>query len=61
MCLTLVLVLALGLASVVSYDPKWRYNFGASLTDDTGVVIYDYIMFMIQATGWKGWVPGHTL
>jgi hypothetical protein len=26
MCLTLVLVLALGLASVVSYDRKWRYN-----------------------------------
>jgi hypothetical protein len=26
-------------------------QFGASLTDDTNIVIYDRIMFMIQATG----------
>ncbi len=27
------------------------FQFGASLTDNTSIVIYDRIVFMIQATG----------
>ncbi len=48
MCFALALALALALASVISYDHK---QFGASLTDNTSIIIYDCIMFEIQATG----------
>ncbi len=40
------LVFALALASVVNYAHK----FGASLADDSRVIIYDHNMFIVQAT-----------
>jgi hypothetical protein len=36
--------------TIVNYDPSIVNKFGASLTDDTGVIIYDCHMFIVQAT-----------
>jgi hypothetical protein len=35
---------------IVNYDSSIINKFGASLTDDTRVVIYDWDMFTVQAT-----------
>jgi hypothetical protein len=37
--------------TIVNYDSKFVNKFGASLTDDARVVIYDHCMFMVKATG----------
>jgi hypothetical protein len=36
--------------TVVNYDSSVVNKFGASLTDNAGVVIYDRHMFIVQAT-----------
>jgi hypothetical protein len=40
-------------------------QFGASLTDDTSIIIYDCIIFMIQAPGWHSqsekWILSSTI
>jgi hypothetical protein len=36
---------------IVNYEFSVVNEFGASLTDDTRVVIYDRQMFIVQATG----------
>ncbi len=41
---------SLALASIVSYDCKWRYNLERHF-DDTRSVNYDRNTFIIQATG----------
>jgi hypothetical protein len=53
MCLALAVALALALVSVVSYNRKWCCNLEHQLTDDISIIIYDCIIFMIQAIGWK--------
>jgi hypothetical protein len=42
-------VFALALASVVNYAREWRHSLGASLADDSRVIIYDHNMFVVQA------------
>jgi hypothetical protein len=37
--------------TIVNYDSSFVNTFGASLTDDARVVIYDRCMFMVKATG----------
>ncbi len=37
--------------TVVNYDSSVVNKFGASLTDNARVVIYDSHMFIVQATG----------
>jgi hypothetical protein len=37
--------------TIVNYDSSFINKFGASLTDDARVVIYDRHMFIVQATG----------
>ena len=37
--------------TIVNYDSSIVNTFGASLTDDARVVIYDRCMFMVKATG----------
>jgi hypothetical protein len=36
---------------IVNYDSSVVNKFGASLTDNARVVIYDHHMFIVQATG----------
>jgi hypothetical protein len=36
---------------IVNYDSSIVNKFGASLTDDTRVIIYDCHTFIVQATG----------
>ncbi len=36
---------------IVNYDSGIVNKFGASLTDDIRIVIYDCNMFIVQATG----------
>jgi hypothetical protein len=36
---------------IVNYDSSGDNKFGASLTDEARVVIYDHHMFIVQATG----------
>jgi hypothetical protein len=38
---------------IINYDSSIVKKFGASLTDDTRVIIYDRHMFFVKATGWK--------
>jgi hypothetical protein len=51
MCFILALAYALALASVVSYNHKWRYNLEHPFTDDASSFNYDHNMFIIQAIG----------
>jgi hypothetical protein len=37
--------------TIVNYDSSIVNKFGASLTDDARVIIYDRHMFIVQATG----------
>jgi hypothetical protein len=37
--------------TIVNYDSSITNKFGASLTDDAIVIIYDPHMFIVQATG----------
>jgi hypothetical protein len=37
--------------TIVNYDSRVINKFGASLTDDARVIIYDHHMFIVQATG----------
>ena len=45
---------------IVNYDSSIFNKFGASLTDDARVIIYDCHMFIAQATGWKGLASANT-
>jgi hypothetical protein len=36
---------------IVNYDSSIINKFGASLTDEVRVIIYDHHMFIVQATG----------
>ncbi len=36
---------------ILNHDSNIATKFGASLTDDARVVIYDHHMFIVQATG----------
>jgi hypothetical protein len=37
--------------AIVNYDSSMVKKFGASLTDDARVIIYDRHLFIVQATG----------
>ncbi len=38
--------------TIINYDSSVINKFGASLTDDARVIIYDHNMFIVQATNW---------